>query len=230
MPQRYVSSELTHFVGRRLKSEEEQYQLLKDILCDLELRHPSSLNRRVASQTVSPNRRVSSNERYGGTYVCFCDIPVADLSLHMAKYSRFGLALRKAFLVPLGASPVFYVAKSARPASWPSGTRADWYDKMVDDVAKLFYHLRSQSQKDRHPDPLLPGNFLDFDVFSLLKFFDPDLPEDHPCNYYMEREWRVIGSVPFGLSDVRRIILPEAYALCLRADLPEYTGQVSYAE
>ena len=47
--------------------------------------------------------------------------------------------------------------------------------------------------------------------------------------YYMERVWRTLTNVQFTIGDVRRIILPEQYGRQLRADLPEYWGQVNFA-
>ena len=45
--------------------------------------------------------------------VCFCDIPDSDLAIHVNKYSRFGLAFKKEFLIAKGACPVFYVANES---------------------------------------------------------------------------------------------------------------------
>jgi hypothetical protein len=45
--------------------------------------------------------------------VCFCDIPDTDLAIHVRKYSRFGLAFKKDFLIERGACPVFYVANES---------------------------------------------------------------------------------------------------------------------
>jgi len=45
--------------------------------------------------------------------VCFCDIPQESLGIHVAKYGRFGIAFKKAFLLSRGANPVYYVAASA---------------------------------------------------------------------------------------------------------------------
>jgi abortive phage resistance protein AbiGi (putative antitoxin) len=54
--------------------------------------------------------------------VCFCDIPKPDFAIHVRKYSRFGLAFKKKFLIAKGACPVFYVANDT-PTSvkelWP---------------------------------------------------------------------------------------------------------------
>jgi hypothetical protein len=48
-------------------------------------------------------------------------------------------------------------------------------------------------------------------------------------NYYLERESRVVGDVRFDLDDAFRVILPKGYAKRLRADLPNYSGQVTSA-
>jgi hypothetical protein len=45
-----------------------------------------------------------------------------------------------------------------------------------------------------------------------LKFFDARLPPDDERNYYMEREWRIMGGVSFSLSDVTRVLLMEEYS------------------
>ena len=113
--QRYVSKELSHFVGR-VKSEEEQYGILLQILREGILLAPSSA--RVGGEAGEPlrigyelvtNPAEPIGERFRANVVCFCDIPVEDLTIHTAKYSRFGLAFEKDFLVERGASPVFYI-------------------------------------------------------------------------------------------------------------------------
>jgi hypothetical protein len=63
-----------------------------------------------------------------------------------------------------------------------------------------------------------------------LKFFDDSTSDETPENYYMEREWRVLGDVRFDLNDVYRVILPSTFAERFRDDLPEYAGQVTFVE
>lgn len=43
-----------------------------------------------------------------------------------------------------------------------------------------------------------------------IKLFDASLPDNHPDNYYMEREWRSIGNISFTLEDIDTIYLPNA--------------------
>lgn len=109
MVQRYVSSELTHFVGRSLQTTAEQYRLLTtNILASGKL---GTLADGSFQVRADGGTHPASNEMVHYPMVCFCDIPVADLALHMKKYSRFGLAFKKTFLVPKGARPVFYVPR-----------------------------------------------------------------------------------------------------------------------
>jgi len=110
----YVSHELTHFVGGGLKGtpecEERQYDLLIKILRQGELGkiHPGGgilMAGKGVGTTLSSNKKVEAQQ------VCFCDIPIEDLGLHMRKYSQFGLAFTKKYLITKGASPLFYVSK-----------------------------------------------------------------------------------------------------------------------
>jgi hypothetical protein len=132
----YVSDELTHFVGRSLRSDEDRFQLLLRIISSGQLYDPAHKGRRdrifsaglrnretgavdAVEYSSVPNVRhdlatnLSDNTLVQFETVCFCDIPFADLPIHCAKYSYFGLAFSKRFLVKRGASPVMYVPRSA---------------------------------------------------------------------------------------------------------------------
>lgn len=59
-----------------------------------------------------------------------------------------------------------------------------------------------------------------------IKIFDETLAENDPDNYYMEREWRVIKSIKFGLDDIRKIYLPsEIYVKIFKDIFPSYCGE-----
>lgn len=131
----YVSSELTHFVGRPLGSDSDRYDLLCKIIHDGVLMDPSHIGQRhsifrVAGRPV-PGKEVtddliytsdpsvrhdieaklSDNSLLQFEVVCFCDIPFDNLGTHCSKYGCFGLAFSKSFLVAQGASPVMYIPK-----------------------------------------------------------------------------------------------------------------------
>jgi hypothetical protein len=123
--QRYVSDELTHFVGRTAKADEERYDILiNKIIKSGWLTYPSHDVRRTRTLTADFSQPISNDQGLKYEVVSFCDIPEADLAIHVRKYSKFGLAFKKEFLIKKGACPVFYVANDT-PTSvtqiWPPG-------------------------------------------------------------------------------------------------------------
>jgi hypothetical protein len=233
--QRYVSHELTHFVGKGL-SENQQYSLLvNDILKAGWLMHPPIDDRQ-------PNEVLRGSPLVGGTHtpdvddteavywqsICFCDIPVTDLEIHMTKYSRFGLSFLKPFLVGKGANLVLYVAKNSQALPFGlSGTRSG------DEVwprRRVFKGNIELLEDYRDKFPLTLKFFLDLLVFSFIKYFDDSTSDEDEANVYMEREWRVLGDVNFALADVHRVFMPESYAEHFRADLPNYTRQLTFSD
>lgn len=234
--QRYVSADLTHFVGRKRKTLAEQYHVLKRILTEGRLRGPKKMKGQRYSLDIDPSGRLSENAPYLGPFVCFCDIPIADLGIHISKYSPFGLAFSKAFLLGRGATPVMYVPRDGRPALLPfnpyprgrvsSNTAAFdqfWvkYRKIREDVEK------GKSERDKSLQDVV--DFLDAFVLSHIKFFDARTPDEAEGNFYMEREWRVSAEVEFELNDVRRVIIPKAYAPKFRRAFRDYTGELVFA-
>ena len=110
--QRYVSSELSHFVGKE-KPEEDQYQLLLHILNTGWLLHKPFDPTQPRTARLDFSRPISTDKIIDYEVVCFCDIPSSDLAIHVRKYSKFGLAFEKEFLIDKGACPVFYVANDS---------------------------------------------------------------------------------------------------------------------
>ena len=66
-----------------------------------------------------------------------------------------------------------------------------------------------------------------FYLFSFLRFFDSELGDDHPQNFYTEREWRSVGNLDFSLADVCRVFLPSGFEGRLRAEVPGYQNQIT---
>src|SRR5687767_7811114 len=64
-------------------------------------------------QLTSVPGSISTREMYKGTVVCFADIPVSDLEIHMRKYGLVGISFLKTFLLQRGANPVFYNASES---------------------------------------------------------------------------------------------------------------------
>ena len=84
--QRYVSRELTHFVGRE-RPEEEQYKLLINIMSTGTLTYSREVSGKHTSKSMITNygESFSENKMFNPGMVCFCDIPIEDLEIHMQK-------------------------------------------------------------------------------------------------------------------------------------------------
>lgn len=212
--QNYVSSELTHFVGRSLENDEARYQLLIEIIRTGRIRTRNGNGRGTMVFERRPNIPVSTNKSINPDMVCFCDIPVSDFEIHMKKYSQFGLSFSKAFLTSQGIRPVFYIPQTA--TSWKDNI-SDIFDQGVKDLMHL---------EDTKAISMRIAGFINFQILSYLKFYDPEKGEDDPDNYYMEREWRSLGSIDFVVNDISRIILPAPYIKRFFQDIPEYNSHI----
>ena len=260
--QRYVSKELTHFVGRNLREsitdeeecEDAQYKILLKIIqngCisyeDHLPRNPSNGLKYCSTRNILIDTRYkfSDNAMIVPQMVCFCDIPIGDLSIHIKKYSRFGLSFEKSFLIERGANPVLYVEKNSAISyirSYASGnfiipnnsTRSEYFDEIVKLFGDHCYSAapikRSRWQEvPRKTECLDIGQFL-FDLLCYVKFFDSSKPDDDEENYYMEREWRTPYYVSFEIKHICRIIIPSTFSEKFRKDVPEYTGQLMFSD
>jgi hypothetical protein len=226
--QHYVSKELTHFVGRTLTSSEERYGLLVKILREGWLTHPPHDRTVSGNLTINLNARVSSNEMYSPQVVCFCDIPIGDLDIHVQKYGPFGIGFPKSVLVARGANPVFYVAKTIERGAAFDHALPEWH-RMVEMLHNLLMKTAETPGVPPEAHRLHDlTHFLDFQVFSFIKPFDPHLDDSDHENFYMEREWRVVGNVPFALADVSRVLLPREFGGRLQTDIPEYAGEIDF--
>jgi hypothetical protein len=291
--QRYVSNELTHFIGRG-KEQLEQYDLLVNhILKPGWLTYPPHDRRSQRSPSADLSKTISDGQMLAHQIVCFCDIPLADLELHMKKYSKFGIAFRRDFLFSFGANPVFYVAnnstvqentlipvdhlldrmkKAITAGKIDRGLYFDNYLKVLLDLLWILNALahdyqavwlttsRSRDQNRAAAINMLTSlfalseaeidqmaavassrvacgitiknisEFLLVGLVDFIKCFDATKAEDDPDNYYMEREWRVPQNIQFTLADVERVIIPRYFAEAFRTDLPQYMGQIHFAE
>jgi len=165
---------------------------------------------------------------------CFCDIPVDNLSIHIKKYSPFGLSFYKNFIVQNGGCPVFYIPLKGKVAT--NIQKADYFDNMLKEYHSLCGYLEDLMKKhDHRPAFGLPQNFKRFyelqrflahQLFSYIKFFEHTLHEEHPDNYYFEREWRIIGQLKFKPEDIKTIFMPYEYTNRFKKDFPEYKGAI----
>jgi Putative abortive phage resistance protein AbiGi, antitoxin len=248
--QTYVSDELTHFVGRAIKEPGKRYELFRAVVRGRSLHASFRDELGPGVGMLSDGQKpLSKNEAIKCTMLCFCDIPLSQLAVHMGKYGSFGIAFSKRFLLARGAMPVHYVARNAhhngigRNAPRSVGER---FDELRREMQRVRWDLEQYVTEidgpfrflSKLPAPGTPrghqvlGRFsamqseIEDLIFSGLKFFESGLPEEHEENYYMEREWRLREGLVFDLTDVARIVIPRVYEPRLREDIPEYRGLI----
>jgi hypothetical protein len=230
--QRYVSSELTHFIGRLEQTEEKQYNFLKSILSDGLLKSGFD-DKTELHISINDQIDLSTNEVYKQNMVCFCDIPYSDLKIHMKKYSKFGISFKKEALIKKGATPIFYISQNSKVYHMVfdqlisnSEVFDFWHKKTLELHNKRIENIDDDTKND------LWGllTFFQVHIFSFMKFFDPELPEDDEKNYYMEREWRKFGNINFTIDEVHSVIIPQSYCKQFKKDFPDYCGQLLYAD
>jgi hypothetical protein len=237
--QRYISSELSHFVGRRsLVDVQQQYTILKTILETGRIAYdpgaPQTNGIRSKGLLGNLNGSFVSNTMYRPKMVCFCDIPASDLAIHTNKYGVCGLSFSKEFLVEKGAIPVFYVTeKAAAEFDGP----AVMFERLVDAIRRCdLNNLPPELQgflKSSSGNPSLVEQvkyFIHFNIFSYIQCFNYSLSDENEQNYYFEREWRSLYDVKFSLSDVLRVFMPEAMSKQFLSDFPDYYGQITFTK
>jgi hypothetical protein len=225
----YTSTTLSHFVGwRDPTNDERNYDVLSAVLREGILARPdhdgtwgTEAFRLLESGSLLDEKLILAN------VVCVADIPIEGLSVHCAKYGRFGLGFDRSFLVKYGFRPVMYFPYSASDGSAYGRNRLKWIEQAYRD-AWLFDRERS---KDGAMSRLAgaPSGTADEalkqaltvmrrDLLPFLKPFNADLASSHPESYYMEREWRRLGNLRFALSDVAKVYVARDFVGVAKRD------------
>src|ERR1039458_5108122 len=255
--QRYVSGELTHFAGRHSQTLEEQYQVFLQIVRSGQLRRDPKYapgESQISGIThFGAQARFSQRRTFDFPGVCFCDIPLADLEIHVHKYSCFGIAFTRDFLVQKGASPVFYIASDSRidPAVCKAlgiekqpCRRSDLFDLLVSEFNGLQNRLAFRAGavpqegctgavkdlKEAATQMAQLQGYLTEYVFSYCVPYESALNDADSEHYYMEREWRILGDLVFDIADVERLIVPRQFGRRMREDMPEFHGQLHFLD
>lgn len=225
----YVADDLVHFVGFHDPSNDQRnWDVLETILQSGEILaggHPAGavvLERNLGE-------KLSGNERYTPSMACFADIPDDQLTIHTGKYSRFGLAIPKAKLIPQGVRPVLYV-----PYGAGAGVMAEspLIEEEWDDVVQLLeQHVLATfggntAATPGSRDAMRIDEWIEFGALAYIKFFDPALAPTDPKNYYMEREWRSHSGVTFAQADITTVYVAPGWRERADQAFPALAGRI----
>lgn len=238
----YVSSELFHFVGQRTADDHARnWSVLAAILNSRCVSHPPhEVGWGTTRFTTDFTKPLEEGELITPTVTCYCDIPFESLSVHCAKYGKFGIALSRQHLVHYGARPVTYVPMESPHAL----LRSPFGRTLLRDFQCVYHALRNHvsfdptlanvsRERSVGVSPESPAHaivaatdILGKDVLAFLKPFKAHLPAEDPENHYMEREWRKFGNMMFEERDVLRVVVASGYADRVHTEFPAYSPVV----
>ena len=230
----YVSPELHHFVGRpHLGDPEAAYGILKKILAENHLYCPKAANPHAIAFDIDIEASLLEQKMFVPNCVCFCDIPVDCLQIHTSKYGSFGLSFDKMWIIERRARPVIYLPVFRRDWQTPLDGRNAIRDieavykslvKLVDDRVDS----RTWGKIAETPEEAMFAaiSMLDHNFLGFLKPFGPEWPDDSPHQYYMEREWRILGSLKFAARDIAGVFIPDNFRDRFKGDFPDFAGAV----
>lgn len=235
----YTSSELYHFVGwTDPENDERNYETLLKVLKSGRIsHHPHD----------GPDGTVSYKLERAGPWLkekfivpavtCYCDIPREHLSLHRAKYGNFGVGFDRSYLIKYGARPVIYIPVSTSDFGSPFGGSQMLHDIQAQYVGFLEQcvdpeedHLpdkRSLARKPANVHEALAGitSVIEKSILAFIKPFNADLSDDNRSNYYLEREWRMYGNLPFR-GQLKSVLVPGSFVDRAKHDVPEFAELV----
>jgi hypothetical protein len=242
---RYISNELFHFVGRSHPTDHEaNYQVLLKVLDSNCISHPPHTPGHSQHRLViNREKSIFSEKLVAADITCFCDIPLETLGIHMQKYGMFGVSFDRSLLIKNGARPVIYMP--LQPSNPYAGWGTIYCETMLHDTEQIWRGFRehvvdpvegksrsrslgakpaSDKEAVMAMDDIFTHHFLAF-----IKPFNSDLPDDHPDNFYFEREWRKLGNLPFQPREVAHVLVASDYVDRLENDRSVYSGKIMAA-
>lgn len=238
----YTSDELFHLVGRSSPQDHERNfdTFLKILRCGC-ISYPPNFPRYGPLQIIfREDRSLLSEDLIVSNITCYCDIPFDHLQIHTQKYGTFGLSFRRDLLIRYGARPVLYVPLFDR--DWFLSINGRMLINHIEQIYRGFRELlvepvrldqnsytlatKPSSPEDavREMDSIITKDFLAF-----LKPFNSELARDHPDNFYMEREWRKLGSLEFQPDDVEHVLVKRGYVERLVKEFPVFSEKLYIA-
>jgi abortive phage resistance protein AbiGi (putative antitoxin) len=240
----YTSEILYHFVGRANPLDHEQnYIVLSKILaagCISYSPHSDTEGVGDIGFTLDLDRSLFSQDLIEPTVTCYCEIPYKLLRIHSTKYGLFGLGFEKSLLIQQGARPVFYMPYSRHDRiglSFHGVNLLRNIERAFTSFGQLVEQI-SEAKSDRthylnkptvSTDQIIEDMHSMFakDFLAFVKVFDCTLSDDHPKNYYMEREWRKYQYLRFEPGQVRTIIVAPGFGDRARTDYPMYAEKIA---
>lgn len=232
MNQDYTTGNVYHFVGHADPDNHEQnFATLIKILKSRKILHsPGNPCAHEISYTIDKNASLLDEKLILPNIICFCDIPFDSLGIHISKYGYFGVAINKQFLAARGARPVMYMPYRKDDIFSAYGISLI---KDIDSIYKKLSELASIEGANistrilgEVPDDtelkVIKGCF-EKDFMAFVKPYYISLERTDDGNYYMEREWRLLGNIEFNYNEniLSHVVIKKGYKNQLLKAIPE---------
>jgi hypothetical protein len=232
----YTSEELFHFVGFSSPQDDaSNYEKLSTVLNDGWISYfPHQKSWGQPSYKVEWPEQLHTEKLIVPDVTCYADIPVNCLSIHVAKYGKFGIGIARSYLIKYGARPVMYLPMCAD--DWQS-IHGQALLNDIEIIVKSFNEqvIRSYPAKlntvrevgspltSPEAAALAMKSMVFKDFLAFLKPFNSELDSLDPNNFYMEREWRRLGNVEIKAEQVTKIVVAKGYKERVASDFPKYS-------
>jgi hypothetical protein len=216
----YHSKIFWHFCGRN-KSEHDAYQTLSSILTQKILYIPDSNNLKGESLVNEHGEEV---ETIALQHACFADIPFSFLKHHIGKYGNIGIGFKGSFLIAKGAQPVIYVAgiTKKKRKNFHGQTASSIIENLRRERQMMINLLKpSLGKKERKEIKELS------EKLEILRHYIKQFSVTDPKSAYYEREWRIINSFSFKLTDIELVILPKRFSQSFTEKFPNVPYSIS---
>jgi len=239
MAHNYTSGELFHFVGFSSPNDDARnYEKLSKVLNDGWISSPPHHKSwgKIGYRVEWP-QQLHSEKLIVPDVTCYADIPFECLSIHTAKYGKFGVALARDYLIKYGARPVMYIPMSAN--DWQS-IHGQTLLKDIETIVKSFNeqvirlspeslnNVRDVGAPLTSPEAASSAmkSMVFKDFLAFLKPFNSELDLHDPNNFYMEREWRRLGNMEIQAEQLTKVVVAKGYKERTASDFPLYSNHI----
>lgn len=127
----------------------------------------------------------SKTKEYAIPMICFCDIPLSQVSGHMSIYGQYGIGMSKQWAINNGLNPVIYIQDHSK------------LNKYTRDMSNEIWRKKCSVQCG---DEIVNLKSLYWHIMRYTKRFEGDLVrngiiKDANYKFYNEREWRYTPEV-----------------------------------
>lgn len=202
-----LQNPLIHFIGRKKKSEKEKLCLLSQIL------ETEEFIPQLEEEVFGNDYFLGKGFGRSAFPICFTDLPLEKIGLHKERFSSFGIAFSKEYIIDNGGNPVFYWAQECERLK----NTNNYLSRYMADLEKTIKQCCNSKM------PLEAMEDLYSLIWPILRLSKPFKAKEVP-NVYEEQEWRILTDGEkwkFDRSKVLFVTTPKTFIEQLKTKWPD---------